>query len=94
MISRRRSAGAPPLPRADGYLTDGRNLYRFVCWLNRPVKPRLAELENCRSLESVLVSSEDLARLGLRPVSAGGGPVESAAPALWGSADGAGYGEA
>jgi len=47
-------------------------LYRFVGWVNRSVSAMLAELEDCRSLEVVVVSAEDLARSTLRPV-----PIQS-----------------
>lgn len=55
------------LPHA--YFTDGVNLYRFVGWIDRSVNAMFAELEDCRSLDIVLVSVEDLARSVLRPVS-------------------------
>jgi hypothetical protein len=54
------------------YFTDGVNLYRLVCWLRRPAAPHLAELEDCRSLDCTLVSSDDLARLALRAVPVSG----------------------
>jgi len=50
------------------YMTDGVHLYRFVGWVDRSVKVVFAELEDCRSLEVLLVSAEDLARSALRPV--------------------------
>ncbi len=70
-----RERAARPIAAADApaatprYFTDGVNLYRIVCWLRRPVEPHFAELEDCRSLDCTLVSSEDLVRLALRPVS-------------------------
>ncbi len=60
--------GAAATPR---YFTDGVNLYRLVCWLRRPAEPHLAELEDCRSLDCTLVSSEEMASLALRPVRTG-----------------------
>jgi hypothetical protein len=51
------------------YLTDGVDLYRFVDWVHRPLSA-FAELEDCRSLDIVLVSTEHLARSALRPVAA------------------------
>jgi hypothetical protein len=50
------------------YFTDGTNLYRVVRWLDRPAEPRLAEVENCRSLDRVLLTSKDLARIARRVV--------------------------
>lgn len=58
-----------PAQRHD-YLTDGVNLYRFVRWVNRSVTAMFAELEDCRSLDIVLVTAEHLARSPLRPVGA------------------------
>jgi len=74
---RSRSAAKASCPRpephpAHRYFTDGVNLYRFVGWVNRSVSAMLAELEDCRSLEVVVVSAEDLARSTLRPV-----PIQS-----------------
>jgi hypothetical protein len=65
---------APGAPRSlDRYLphpycTDGVNLYRFVGRVDRSLDATFAELEDCRSLDIVLVSVEDLARSALRPV--------------------------
>lgn len=42
------------------YFTDGANLYRFVGWLSRSIEERLAELEDCRSLDIVLISAREL----------------------------------
>jgi hypothetical protein len=50
------------------YLTDGVTLYRFEGWVDRSPDARFAELEDCRSLDIVLVSAEELARSVLRPV--------------------------
>jgi hypothetical protein len=44
-------------------------LYLLVRWLRRPNERPLAEVENCRSLERVLLSPEDLARLSVRVIS-------------------------
>lgn len=62
------------------YFTDGVDLYRVVRWLARPNQPRLAEVENCRSLETTLLSCDDLAGLAVRlvPVAA---TIEAAATA-------------
>ena len=54
----------------DCYFTDERNLYRIVSWLSRPVGPDLAEIEDSRSLERILVAGEDLGGLRLRAVHA------------------------
>jgi hypothetical protein len=61
-------SGGDAAPGQHRYFTDGVHLYRLVCWLNRPVGPRLAELEDCRSLDCMIVTSDDLVRLPLRPV--------------------------
>ena len=42
------------------YLTDGGHLYRFLDWVGRSRKSMLAAVEDCRSLEIVLVSAERL----------------------------------
>ena len=42
------------------YFTDGANLYRFVGWLSRSIGERLAELEDCRSLDVLLISAREL----------------------------------
>jgi hypothetical protein len=62
------------------YFTDGVDLYRVVRWLARPHQPRLAEVENCRSLDTTLLSCDDLASLAVRlvPVAA---TIEAAATA-------------
>ncbi|HWH12517.1 MAG TPA: hypothetical protein VG165_15440 [Solirubrobacteraceae bacterium] len=50
------------------YFTDGVELFCVNRWLNRPVEPCLAEVENCRSLDRVLITRDDLARLPVRLV--------------------------
>jgi hypothetical protein len=50
------------------YFTDRRNLYRLVGWLIRSRGAGLAALEDCRTLDIVLVSSNDLDARSLRPV--------------------------
>jgi hypothetical protein len=62
------------------YFTDGVDLYRVNRWLDRPTEPRLAEVENCRSLDCVLLSCDDLARLSVRLVAVDA-TVEAAAAA-------------
>ena len=59
---RSRSKQAPAMAR---YLTDGKNLYRFVGWIARG---RLAELEDCRSLDLLVMPARDLRATGLSPV--------------------------
>lgn len=63
-------APAPPfeLDAPGGYLTDGLNLYRFIGWVGGSMHAALAELEDCRSLDVVLVRAEELRRARLRPV--------------------------
>ena len=75
---RSRTAPRTHVPRSDSgpphcYFTDGVNLYRFVGWVNRSVNAMLAELEDCRSLDVLLVSAEDLGRSTLRPISCSSG---------------------
>lgn len=47
------------------YLTDGTNLYRFIGWGNGK---HFAELEDCRSLELLVVSPSELDSQQMRPV--------------------------
>ena len=56
--------------RPGRYLTDGTQLYRFITPVGRPPHGGLVELENCRSLDHVLVSW-DLAA-GMRAVAGAG----------------------
>jgi hypothetical protein len=60
----RREADAP-LPQIARYLTDGTSLYRFVGWIARG---RLAELEDCRSLDLLVMPALEIEAAGLRPV--------------------------
>jgi len=53
---------------ADSYFTDGANLYRLIGWLSRRTEPALAELEDCRTLQCVLLERAALVRLRLRVV--------------------------
>ena len=61
-----RDSGAP-----ERYFTDGVNLYRLVGWLERPDRPPLVELEDCRSLSTTLLEREELEALALLPVAVG-----------------------
>jgi len=54
-------------PGADGYVTDGTELYRVVDGFHRS-PGAIVGLENCRSLELVLIAVEDYLALALRPV--------------------------
>lgn len=70
---KKRAANEAPAPPIEvdapaGYLTDGVNLYRFIGWVGRSMQTALVELEDCRSLEVVLVRAEELGRARLRPV--------------------------
>jgi hypothetical protein len=47
------------------YMTDGTNLYRFVGW---GMRKGFAELEDCRSLDLLVVSARQLASQRMRPV--------------------------
>jgi len=69
--SRRTACTRPPrsdVGRVSRYLTDGVNLYRFVGWVDDSVDSMVA-LEDCRSLDVVLVSSAELTAGTLRAVS-------------------------
>jgi hypothetical protein len=50
------------------YFTDGVNLFRFVGWLSRTLEEKLAELEDCRSLDILLVTASELDGSALRQV--------------------------
>jgi hypothetical protein len=52
----------------DGYLTDGTHLY---CVLGQLAEGSVYELEDCKTLEVVLIAASDLVGLGLRHVQAG-----------------------
>lgn len=47
------------------YFTDGTNLYRFIAWGSGQ---DFAELEDCRSLELLVVTARELLSQRLRPV--------------------------
>jgi hypothetical protein len=69
-----RSANAATDPyAADGYFTDGFELYRLARWLRRTSEPPLAALEDCRTLHVTLLERGDLLELALRPVARGAG---------------------
>jgi hypothetical protein len=53
--------------RTDDYLTDGTRLYRVIRSFGAGVD-RYAELEDCRTLESLLTTSAQLEHLRLRLV--------------------------
>ena len=52
----------------DGYLTDGTHLYRV---LGQLAGARVYELEDCKTLEVVVIAASDVVGLGLRHVQAG-----------------------
>jgi hypothetical protein len=56
-------------PQAARYLTDGSNLYRIVDGLGSSFGETVIGLEDCRTLEVILIALEDLRALGLCPVS-------------------------
>ena len=60
-----RAGGPSGEEQHERYLTDGTNLYRFVGWAGGR---RLAELEDCRSFELLVVSARQLFGQRLRPV--------------------------
>jgi hypothetical protein len=53
--------------QAGGYLTDGIDLYRSLGAITLGPSPMVG-LENCRSLDVVLIAVDDLHRRRLRPV--------------------------
>jgi hypothetical protein len=42
------------------YFTDGGRLYRFLAWVTRSRKSMVAVVEDCRSLEILLITGEHL----------------------------------
>jgi hypothetical protein len=42
------------------YFTDGGRLYRLIVWIDRSKESMLAAVEDCRTLEILLVSAEQL----------------------------------
>ena len=50
----------PSSPRIDQYLTDGRGLFRVVTLLPAVDDAALVELEDCRTLDVVLVPAREL----------------------------------
>jgi hypothetical protein len=71
-----RSANSAADPySADGYFTDGFDLYRLARWLRRTSEPPLAALEDCRTLHVTLLEREDLVELALRPVARDAGEL-------------------
>jgi hypothetical protein len=50
------------------YLTDGTNLYRVVDALRSPRGRPVVGIEDCRSLELILLPADELRALRLRPV--------------------------
>jgi hypothetical protein len=59
---RRAPRPTPPEPsRATRrYFTNGGDLYRFIEWVARSKESMVAAVEDCRSLEILLVSAEQL----------------------------------
>ena len=55
------------------YLTDGRSLYRVVAPFEALGVSRVAELEDCLTLETRLYGASELWRMGLRGVNATAG---------------------
>ncbi len=68
------STPAPrPEPRPDrllpdGYITDGRRLFRVVSRFAADQRPRVASLEDCLTLRVRTYSPGELAAMKLRPV--------------------------
>lgn len=65
---------APPAPGdpywAHRYFTDGVRLYRFIGWVGKSLGCMVAELEDCASLDVMLVRVEGQRLRGLRPLPA------------------------
>lgn len=57
--------------RPGTYVTDGVNLYRHIVSFNPP-RARIVELEDCKSLDVLLVPTGEYRSWGVRPVIAGG----------------------
>jgi hypothetical protein len=55
-------------PEAARYLTDGTNLYRVVDALRGSRGHAVVGVEDCRSLELILLPADELRALRLRPV--------------------------
>ena len=51
---------AEPSRGNPGYFTDGGRLYRFIDWVVKSRKSMLAVMEDCGSLEILVVSAEEL----------------------------------
>jgi hypothetical protein len=56
----RRSTRPDPSRATRGYFTDGGRLYRFIDWMVRSRQSMLAVVEDCESLEILVVRAEDL----------------------------------
>jgi hypothetical protein len=55
---------------AHQYFTDGARLYRLVGWIHRSVSGMVAELEDCLTLDILIVNVHELKRGQLMPVTA------------------------
>jgi hypothetical protein len=56
----RRPARPDPSRPTRGYFTDGGRLYRFIDWMVRSRQSMLAVVEDCGSLEILVVRAEEL----------------------------------
>jgi hypothetical protein len=56
----RRPARPDPSRLTRGYFTDGGRLYRFIDWVVRSRQSMLAVVEDCGSLEILVVRAEEL----------------------------------
>jgi hypothetical protein len=71
MLSRRRSESAlAKLIEHGPYFTDGVRLFRLAGVVSGSSGPKLAELEDCRTLAVSECTEEEVAQFGLVPVSA------------------------
>ena len=56
----RRSTQPDPSRATRGYFTDGGRLYRVIDWVVRSKQSMLAVVEDCGSLEILIVRAEEL----------------------------------
>jgi hypothetical protein len=62
-------ATGPGSPHGDGaYLTDGRRLFRVVAPLRSLERPDMAILEDCKTLNLVAFTADELSSMRMTPV--------------------------
>ncbi len=67
--SQRKAECEQPVPADGTYMTDGASLFRVASTLVGPNDDALVELEDCRTLELILLPATRATGPGLRPVS-------------------------